>query len=145
LHRGRQIAVVAAVIGLISSFFHWYTVSASAGSFSVSGSINAWHGWGLLAILGFVVAGAVALLPLGAQTLRALIPSLPPSVTEARVVLGTGVLAVVATIIFMATEGPSVSGAGLSAGPSFGAYVGLLCGIAIAVGGFLMQQEPTAA
>lgn len=144
LSRGRQIAVVAAAVGLISTFFHWYNVSVSEGAFSVSASINGWHGWGYAAILGFVVAGAVTLLPLAGRSLRALIPSLPPAVTEARVVLGAGAVATLAAILFIATEGTSASGPGFSAGPSFGAYLGLLCGIAIAGGGFLMQQEPSA-
>jgi hypothetical protein len=138
LSRGRQIAIVAAVLGLISTFLHWYSVSA----YSLSVSINGWHGWGYFAILGYIVAGVVVLLPLAHTSVRALIPTLPPTVTEARVVLGAGLAALLGTIIFMATEGGgSLSGPGFSAGPSFGAYIGLLCAIAIAVGGYLMQQE----
>ncbi|HWE63035.1 MAG TPA: hypothetical protein VHB98_15085, partial [Chloroflexota bacterium] len=91
LSRGRQIAIVAAVIGLISTFFSWYGASVKTGTFSVSSSINGWHGWGYLAILGFVVAGAIVLLPLTGRSVRALIPTLPPMVTDARLVLGAGV------------------------------------------------------
>jgi hypothetical protein len=87
----------------------------------------------------------VTLLPLAGHALRAIIPSLPPAVTEARIVLGAGAVATLATILFMTTEGTSASGPGFSAGPSFGAYLSVLCGIAVAVGGFLMQQEPSAA
>jgi hypothetical protein len=143
LSRGRQIAIVAAVLGLISTFLRWYSVSVGVGSYSVSASINGWHGWGFLALLGYLVAGIVVLLPLAQRSVRTLIPSLPPDVTEARVVLGAGLAALLGTILFMATEGGgSVSGPGYSAGPSYGAYIGLLCAIAIAVGGYLMQQEP---
>jgi hypothetical protein len=144
LSRGRQIAIVAAVLGLLSSFLHWYTVSAGLDQYHFSASINGWHGWGFLALLSYVVAGVVVLLPFAHTSLRALIPTLPPTVTEPRVVLGAGLAAALSTIIFMATEGGgSVSGPGFSAGPSFGAYIGLLCAIAIAVGGYLMQQEPS--
>jgi hypothetical protein len=143
LSRGRQIAIVAAVLGILSTFLHWYSVSAGLGDYHFSASINGWHGWGFLALLGYLVAGVVVLLPFAHTSLRAMIPTLPPTVTDARVVLGAGIAALLGTIIFMATEGGGiVSGDGFSAGPSFGAYIGLLCAIAIAVGGFLMQQEP---
>jgi hypothetical protein len=146
LSRGRQIAIVAAVLGLISTFLRWYSVSVGIDSYKVSASINGWHGWGYLAILGYVAAGVVVLLPFAHTSVRALIPTLPPDVTEARLVLGAGLAALLATILFIATEGGgSHSGPGYSAGPSYGAYIGLLCAIAIAVGGYLMQQEPASA
>lgn len=142
LSRGRQIAVVAAVVGLLFSFFSWYGVSVSGAGYSASSSINGWHGWGYLAILGFLVAGALVLMPLLGTSLRKLIPTLPPTVTDARAVMGAGILAAIGTILFMTTEGTDVSGPGFSAGPSFGAYIGLICAIAIAVGGYLMQRDP---
>jgi cation transporter-like permease len=71
-----------------------------------------------------------------------LIPTLPPTVTDARVVLGSGIVAALAVILFMATEGSGANAPGFSEGPSIGAYVGLICAVAIAVGGYLMQQDP---
>src|SRR5579862_7792610 len=103
LSRGRQVASIAAVIGLISTFLPWYGVSAGTGSYTFSASINGWHGWGYLAILGYLFAGAVVLLPLTGRSVRALIPTLPPTVTETRLVLGAGGVAAVATNVFMAT------------------------------------------
>jgi hypothetical protein len=144
LSQGRKIAIVAAVVGLIFSFFHWYGASASVGSFSVSASINGWHGWGIVAILLFIVAGAVVLMPFIGLSVRKLAPTLPPAVTDATVVMAAGVIAAIAVILFMLTEGTGVSGANFSEGPSFGAYIGLICAIAIAAGGYLMQREPAA-
>ena len=141
LSRGRQIALVAAVVGILASFLHWYGASYS-GAVSASTSITGWHGWGIIALLGYVVAGAVVLLPLGGMSLRGLIPSLPPTISDARVVLGAGIVSALAVILFIATEGSGVSVPGYSEGPSIGAYIGLICAVAIAVGGYLMQQEP---
>lgn len=143
LSRGRQTALVAAVVGILVSFLHWYGASYNVGGVSASTSINGWHGWGIIALLGYVVAGAIVLLPLGGMSLRGLVPSLPATVTDARVVLGAGVVSTLAVILFIATEGSGASAPGYSEGASFGAYIGLICAVAVAVGGYLMQQEPT--
>ncbi|HWE60922.1 MAG TPA: hypothetical protein VHB98_04355, partial [Chloroflexota bacterium] len=66
-----------------------------------------------------------------------------PSVSEAKLVMGIGGVAALAVIIFMLTTGRNVSGPGISAGPSIGAFAGLICAIAIAFGGYLLQREPT--
>ncbi len=58
------------------------------------------------------------------------------------ILLGAGVISVITTILFMLTEGTGVSGAGFSEGPSFGAYIGLICGVAVAAGGYLMRTDP---
>jgi len=142
LSQGRKIALIAAVVGLIFSFFPWYGASYSAGGFSSSASINGWHGWGWLAILSFIVAGALVVLPLAGISVRRMITALPPKVTDAMLVMGAGGIAAITTILYMLTEGPSVSGPGWSAGPSFGVYIGLICAVAIAAGGYLMQKEP---
>ncbi|HVA90372.1 MAG TPA: hypothetical protein VNL71_11080 [Chloroflexota bacterium] len=149
LSLGRRIALVAGVVGLIVSFLHWYTASYSASfggaGLSESTSISGWHGWGIVAVLLLIVSGVVAVLPLiGITSVRALVPSLPPTVTDAMVLMGAGVIAVLTTILFMTTEGSGVSGPGYSEGPSFGAYIGLICGIAVAAGGYLMRSEPAA-
>lgn len=142
---GRRIALVAGVVGLIDSFLHWYSASASIGGFSASDSINGWHDWALISVLLLVLSGVIAVFPLvGIRSIRGLAPSLPPTVTDAMVLMGAGVVAVITTILFMTTEGPSASVPGVSIGPSFGAYVGLICAIAVIVGGFLMRSDPAA-
>ncbi|HVC81953.1 MAG TPA: hypothetical protein VNL35_15780 [Chloroflexota bacterium] len=142
LSLGRRVALVGAVVGLLDSFLHWYSVSIAGFG---GGSENGWHGWGLLAVLLLIASGVVAIFPLiGVRSVRGLIPSLPPVVTDSMVLLGAGVLAVLSVILFISTEGPSGSGNGISYGPSFGAYIGLICAVAVAAGGFLMRSEPAA-
>ncbi len=146
LSRGRQIGLVGAVVGLIATFLPWYGISA--GSFG-SNSWSAWGGgiWSLLAILSLLVGGAVILTPLlmgPNKTVRGMIPSLPPTVTDARIVLGAGVAVVVFTLLFIVTSGHSSAdsaGISISAGPSFGAYVAIICGAAIAYAGYTLQSE----
>jgi hypothetical protein len=144
LSKGRQVTLIAGVVGLIISFFPWYKVSVDYAGFSSSSSISAWHGWGFLAALLFIVAGAWILLPMLGVQVRGILASLPPTVTEARLVMGIGAVALLCTILFMLTEGPSGSSVGVSYGPSYGAYLGLIVSLAIIVGGYLTQQEPAA-
>lgn len=110
-----------------------------------SWSENGWHDWGLLAALLFIAAGAWVVLPLAGISLRGVLATLPPSVSEAKLVMAIGGVATLATIIFMLSEGRNFSGPGISAGPSLGAYVGLICAVAIAVGGYLLRREPDVA
>jgi hypothetical protein len=142
---GRRIAFVAGVVGLIFSFFHWYTASYGEGPISGSASISGWHGWAIISVLLLIASGVIAVLPLlGIPSLRALVPNLPPMATDGMILLGAGVISALATILFMFTEGSGYSGAGYSEGPSIGAYVGLICGIAVAAGGYLMRTDPAA-
>jgi hypothetical protein len=142
LSTGRKIILIAAVVGLIDSFLHWYTVSVSAGVYSASGSDSGWHGWAFIAVLLFIVSGAWILLPMLGVQVKGILSSLPPNFTEARLLMGAGAIALLCTILFMITDGPSGTGPGVSAGASIGAYIGLLVSIAIIVGGYLMQSEP---
>jgi len=141
LSQGRKVVLIASVVGFIASLLPWYKVSAGTSLYSVSDSINGWHGWGWITSLLFIVGAVWVLLPAFGVSLRNLLASLPPAATEPRLVMGIGAVAALCTLLFMATEGPSVSGAGISAGPSFGAYIGLICAIAIAAGGYLVQNE----
>jgi len=141
LSLGRRVALVSAVLGLLSTFLHWYGVSVDEPPFSYSAAINGWHGWGYLAILGYVVAGALSLLSGSGSMVRGLIPTLLPAATDARIVMGSGAIAALATILFMLTEGSGGTVPGISEGPSFGAYLGLLCALASVTGGFLLDRE----
>ncbi len=144
LTRGRQIALAAAVVGIIASFLPWYSVSVPGYSSSISG----WAGWqGYLAILGFIVAAIVVLLPLFGRSVRGIISSLPPTLTDARLVMGAGIVALVGGLLYLtttnnATSTAGLAGTGISAGPSIGLYIALVCAVAIAAGGYLMQSEP---
>src|SRR5579875_1151758 len=137
LSQSRKIVLIASVVGFIASLLPWYSVSASG----FSSSINGWHGWGFLAVLLFIVGAAWVVLPLLGVSIQGWLAALPPTVTEPRLVMGIGGVAALCTLLFILTEGPGVSGPGFSAGPSFGAYLGLICALAVAAGGYLLQNE----
>jgi hypothetical protein len=129
---GAGLAVLGGVVGFIFSFLHWYGVTPVGHSTMY---VNGWHGWGIPASIIFIVA---ALIGLG----RMAGLSVGPPAAEAGLLVLLGVAAVVCTIIFMATEGRGY-GAGFSKGPSYGAWIGLICGIVIAIGGLLMPRDTT--
>ena len=133
---GRRMAAGGAVLGLISSFLPWYGVSA----FGFSASVDGWHGWGFLAALAFLGAGALVLLPVFGVSLQPLHDALPPTVDETRLVLGAGVIAVVTTLLFIVTTGGGGSSL-VSAGPAIGAWISLLCGVLVAAGGYTLQHK----
>lgn len=145
LSMGRRVTLVAATLGLLSTFLNWYGVSVDDPPFSYSAAINGWHGWGYLAILGYVVACALSVLFRTGTMVRGLIPALPPSVTDARIVMSAGAGAALATFLFILTEGSDGAVAGVSQGPSLGAFLGLLCALACVAGGFLLNKEPAQA
>jgi hypothetical protein len=141
LSPGRKLTLVAAVVGFVASLFPWYGISYSGSRLSVSE--DGWHDWGLVAVVAFLVSGALIVLPALGVSLRALLADLPPTLTEGRLVLGAGVTAVVAVVLFMLTEGNGVpNGLGISHGVSFGAIIGLLCAVGLATGGYRIAQEP---
>ncbi|HXT34280.1 MAG TPA: hypothetical protein VN837_01775 [Chloroflexota bacterium] len=158
LSLGRRLAVGGAVVAFVFSFLHWYSYSQSAQVSGVAGygwssSIIGWHDWAFIGLLFLIIGGLLALAPLiGLPSVRRFVPGLPPTVSDAEVVMGAGVLAVVAILLFIVTEGSSTSGyfsavytsGALSKGASYGAYIGLICGVAMAAGGYLMRSEPAA-
>ncbi|MGH2408791.1 MAG: hypothetical protein ACRDGS_00340, partial [Chloroflexota bacterium] len=138
---GRRITLVAAVIGLVLSFFNWYAGSGAAGS---GGGDSGWHGWGFLAVLAIIVCGVISALPLlGIPSLRGLMPALPARLADGTILAVGGVISIVATILFMANEysGLSFSSNADSAGLTIWSYLFLICAIAACVGGFLVRSE----
>jgi len=147
LGTGRLVVLGGSLIGFILGFFNW----VSADSYGES----AWHGWGIIAMLLFIVTAIWAALPLAKVQPRGFLSALPPALTEARLIMGAGLLAAFSVIVFIASEAPrvsfsesgSVSAAGLtlpgsaSGGPSIIAYLGLLAALAIIVGGLMMQSK----
>lgn len=141
MSQARRVAVAGAGAGLLSSIAPWYGASSSIQGYSGSTSITAWHGWGLLAVLAYIVAGAVALLPALGDKARSLVPNSGLRLDDARLTIGLGGLAILATLIFMRMEGSGVSFPGYSEGPSFGSYLGLLSAVAVVVGGAMLGRE----
>jgi hypothetical protein len=147
LSMGRKVVLIAGVVGFVDSFLHWYSASfsSSVAGYSASSSESGWHSWGYIAVLLFIASAAWIILPAVGVQVRGILASLPPNFTEARVVMGAGIIAALCTLLFMFTAGSGASAPGYSEGPSFGAYIGLIVSIAIAAGGYLIQSEPAQA
>ena len=100
-------------------------------------------GWAFIAVLLFIVSGAWILLPMLGVQVKGILASLPPNFTESRVVMGVGVVALLCTIMFMITDGPSATGLGISARTVYSEHTSaLIVSIAIVAGGYLLQSEP---
>ena len=141
MSQARRVAMAGAGAGLLSSVAPWYGASSSIQGYSGSTSINAWHGWGLLAVLAFIVGGVMALLPTLGEKARAVVPNPRLRLDDARLTVGLGALALLATLVFMRTEGSGVSFPGYSEGPAFGSFLGLLAAVAMVVGGVVLGRE----
>ncbi len=129
---GRQIALVAAIVGFVMSFFAWET--AGSGGYGVS--YNGWHGIGVIAVVFFIVSGAVAVLPLLGMSLRLLIPGLPANVPDALLLFIAGV---VATLSVLAVLTEAIATSGVSAGTA--GWIALVAGLAIIAGSYLLNSE----
>jgi hypothetical protein len=135
------------IVGLIALFLPWYGYSYSTGSiagvtsgFSDSGSVgglNYWTGWFFFL---FVLIG-LALIILRTFAPTVAIPALPLNDSMTYIVIGA-VMAVAALLWLIIGAPASFSGPGYSEGVSFGLFVGLICGIAVAVGGYLKRSDP---
>lgn len=129
------ISGIAAGAGFISSFTPWYAISFSDSYWSTSISLNGWHHWGLVSVLLFLLAGGLCI-PAVANP-RALGH---PQATG-RLLMSAGLVGAVCTVMFMFTEGASLIAAGSSAGPSMGAFVGLLCSLIVAFSGATISHR----
>lgn len=135
------------IVALISVFLPWYSVSENeaalcgglpgcGGSFSTSVSaFGLWAGW--LFFLALVV-GIVLFV------LRTFVPGVNvalPVVDNLIYTVVGGALVVLALLWFVTNPGGG-SGPGFSAGPSFGLFIGIVAGAAVAVGGILKRSDP---
>jgi hypothetical protein len=134
------------IVGLIAIFLPWYSasysVSAIAGFGGYSGSssvggFNYWTGW--FFFLATLVG--LALIILRTFVSQVAIPALPLNDAMAYVVIG--VFMVVMALLWLLIGAPgSYSSPGFSAGASFGLFIGIIAGAAVAVGGFLKRSDP---
>jgi preprotein translocase subunit SecG len=147
LSNGDLTVGVGLIVGLIALFLPWYSYSYNTGSiagvssgFSSSGSVgglNYWTGWFFFL---FVLIGlALILLRLFAPATA--VPALPINDSMTYIVCGA-VMAVAALLWLLIGAPASFSGPGYSEGVSFGLFVGLVCGVAVAVGGYLKRSDP---
>jgi hypothetical protein len=147
LSNGDIVVGAGLIIGLIALFLPWYSYSSSdngiagvTGGFSYSGSVsglNYWTGW--FFFLAVLIGLALIILRTFVPTVA--IPALPLNDSMTYIVLGA-VMAVAALLWLVIGAPASFSGPGYSAGVSFGLFIGLITGIAVAVGGYLKRSDP---
>ena len=140
LGRNDRILALGGLIAFIDSFLPWYSVSVKSdgvdglGAYSASSSGNAWSvGFGAwFPLLLLLAVGVLAVLPAFEQ--KVVLPGGDASLA---------IIGVVATVIILLRwlTYPSVPsgelGLGVSAGASFGTYIGLVDGVITAVIGYL--------
>jgi hypothetical protein len=140
---------IGLVVALIAVFLPWYGASfncgnvsgLACGSYNTSvGALSGWAGW--LFFLAVLVGLAFFVLRTFVPTVQ--LPALPQSDAVLFVILGI-FMAVMAILYLVTYGGVSGSGPGYSVGPSFGLFVGLVAGIAVAAGGFLKRSDPQSA
>ena len=133
------------ILALIDTFLPWYSASFNCNGIpgcaglSTSASSNGFNYWsGVLFFIVVLLGLAFWLLRTFAPTVN--LPQMP--LTDAVIYMVVGVfLALMAVIYLIATPG-GASGPGYSVGASFGLWIGIIVGVAVAAGGFLKRTEP---
>jgi hypothetical protein len=131
LNRGTKVLLVAGLLLFIDSFLAWQQVSVGAGGFSITASLNMWHGIGVLA--GLLV---IALLVWEGLQLAGITKQLQLPVSAALISValagGTALFTIVKFLVAdVARHWP--------------AWIGLVLAIAVALGGWLKLTESPAA
>jgi hypothetical protein len=147
LSNGDLAVGIGLIVGLIALFLPWYSYSYSSGaiagvtsgfsdSASVSG-LNYWTGWFFFL---FVLIG-LALIILRTFAPNVAIPALP--INDSMTYIVVGAVMVVAALLWLLIGAPAgFNVPGASAGISFGLIIGLICGVAVAAGGYLKRSDP---
>ncbi len=131
---GEKTILIAGALLFIVGFFPWYSVDLGPlGDFTRSGWQSPGAIWSILAILaGAAMAGVVALKNFGGTTK---LPENVNGVTWPKIMLGSGVAAVVLILIKLLNESSHLG---------FGFFLGIILAIALAAGGFLMYRDEKA-
>ena len=127
---GEIVTAVSGVLLLIFSFFHWYSVDLGPfGTYSCNGWQSPGALWSIVAILlGVVLAAHVIVEKLSGVDLPERLGSIGWGVMH----LAGGALALLFLIIKLINH---------SGDSAIGLYLGLLCGVGLAAGGYLMAKE----
>lgn len=125
LSLGRKLVLGGGLLLFIDTFLTWQKVSVSFGAASVSATANAWHGFwgvflGLMTIVILVWAGA-----------KAFGVALPAVVPDGLATLALGALIALFAVLKTVTENYS----------AWGSYLGIVLGVAVAAGAWLVFQE----
>jgi hypothetical protein len=132
MSKQRLFIIIAAVIGLISLFLPWKTVSAGMMGMNMAESTNGFRDVGIVVFLAFLAAGIISFL--GDQTR-------PLERNMWFAVLGAGGAALLFTIIYMTKSGGDALGI-VEVGNGIGLWLALLCSIAVLAFAFLFRGQP---
>ncbi len=132
---------IGLLVGLIAVFLPWYRVSFEGGVLgNYSNGVSGFNFWtGLLFFLAVLVGIALFVIRNFAHQVKL------PDIGQPDGILYLGIgafMAVMAIVYWLTTSGDNISGPGFSSGPSFGLFLGLLAGLAVAAGGVLKRTEP---
>lgn len=130
------IAAGSALLLFISLFLPWVHIKVGVAGFNQSGNAGASFAW--ISILSFLAVVTIL-------TLTIIDVELP--FPTGLVYLASGGLAILLAVLmilfrpFGGIGGLGITGVNISKMPWYGAFIGLIAGIGIAVGGFLKWQE----
>jgi hypothetical protein len=131
---GEKIIIIAGVVLFIDGFLPWYSVDLGPlGNFTRNGWESPGAIWSILAVLVGLAMGAVVVVKGLTETE---VPDNVGGFSWPRIMLGGGVAALVLVLIKLLNESSHLG---------FGFYLGILCALALAGGGFLMFREEQAA
>jgi hypothetical protein len=137
LRTGELIAGICGVLLLIVMFFSWYGVGGAAGSIlsaaNIDTTVNAWKAFDFIDLVLFVTA----IVAIGAAVLAASGRSVALPVAASVVVTVLGIV-VVLLVLYRIVNQPGPNDV---VDVKFGAYLGFLVCLGIAVGGFLSMAE----
>jgi hypothetical protein len=137
LRTGELLAGICGVLLIIVMFFSWYGIGGAAGSIlsaaNVDTSVNAWQAFDFVDIVLFVTA----IVAIGAALLAASGRSVALPVAASVVVTVLGIIAVL-LVLYRIINQP---GDNAIVDVKFGAWLGLLVTLGIAVGGFLAMAD----
>jgi hypothetical protein len=134
---GEKIIIIAGALLFIVGFLPWYSVSFEFLGESASISVNGWQApgaiWSILAIfIGLAMAGVVTLKNLA----EVAIPDNVGGFSWPKIFFGAGVATLAFLLVKLLNE---------SSFMGFGFYLGIIAAGALAVAGFMMFREETAA
>ena len=137
LRTGELIAGISGVLLLIVMFFSWYGIGGAAGSIlsaaDVDTTVNAWKAFDLTDLILFVTA----VVAIGAAVLAASGRSVALPVAASVVVTVLGIV-VALLVLYRIVNQPGPNDV---VDVKFGAYLGFLVCLGIAVGGFLSMAD----
>lgn len=126
LNKQRKFVLIAAVVGIISCFLPWISISV----LGYSTSVNGMHSWGLLSFIAFIGAGVAAFLGDQTKTMAQ---------TYWFVALACGALSVIGVLIFFIRIS-SVTGGFGGAGYGFGIFIAAAAAIGVLASAYMFRN-----